>query len=165
MLSGLQIINYFGSAPLNRVAFLRGEHVFLSQAVQHPTTRFMLFKDLSPLCKSPTEVSYASYSDVRSLIGGDPYSKSEKEMIEEYNSSKATPQLIFLGLEESKKDGLTYKHFTGAPHFAVDITPRSGYEDEANELLSTMEKRGAKPLEGLRAMRFPADIGELASFF
>ena len=120
----------------------------------------MLFKDLSPICKSGTEISYASYNDIKALIGEDPYSKSEEDIVKEYNSTKATPQLIFLGLDESKKDGLHFRNFTGAPHFAVDVTPKHGYEDEAKEILQRLEKEGSKPLEGLRAMQLPANIGE-----
>ena len=120
----------------------------------------MLFKDLSPLCKGPEEMGYLSFNDVKQLIGGDPYGKTEKELVSEYNSTHSTPQLVFLGLDEKVKDGLSYRNFNGAPRFALDITPKGSYAQEAEKILGTLEAQGLKPLEGLRAMNFPADVGK-----
>jgi len=148
---------------LNRVSFLRQDHSFLSQAFDHGTTKFMVFKNLSPLVKTSSEISYASYNDLRSLIPTNPFEKSEKDIIKEFDSRKKIPQLVFLGLDEKVKDGLSYKNYTGAPHFAVDITPVAPYEEPANGVIAEMEKRGLTFVEGMRAMAFPAGVGKRAS--
>lgn len=144
---------------MNRVSFLRPDHHFLAQAFGHGTTKFMVFKNLSPLVKAPAEISYASYSDLKALIATNPYEKSEEEIIQEFDSRKRIPQLVFLGLDEKAKDGLRYKNYTGAPHFAFDITPVVPYEETANGVIAEMEKKGLNFLEGMRAMNFPADVG------
>ena len=146
-------------SPLNRVSFLRPDHPFLAQAFDHATTKFMLFKNLSPLVKTPSEISYASYCDLKSLIPTNPYEKPEEDMIKDFDSRKKTPQLIFLGLDERVKDGLSYKNYTGAPHFAFDITPVAPYQEAANGVIVGMEKKGLSFLEGMRALTFPADVG------
>jgi NAD+ diphosphatase len=144
---------------LNRVSFLRPDHPFLTQAFDHGTTKFMVFKNLSPLVKTASEISYASYSDLKLLIPTNPYEKSEEDTIKEFDSREKLPQLIFLGLDERVKDGLTYKNYTGAPHFAFDITPVAPYEETANGVIAEMEKKGLSFVEGMRAMAFPADVG------
>ena len=148
---------------MNRVSFLRQDHSFLSQAFDHGTTKFMVFKNLSPLVKTSSEISYASYNDLKSLIPTNPFEKSEENMIKEFDSRKKIPQLVFLGLDEKVKDGLSYKNYTGAPHFAFDITPVAPYEEAANGVIAEMEKRGLTFVEGMRAMGFPADVGKRAS--
>jgi hypothetical protein len=149
-------------SPLTRVSFLRSDHPFLAQAFDHGTTKFMVFKNLSPLVKTPSEISYASYSDLQSLVPTNPYEKSEEDMIKEFDSRQKIPQLIFLGLDERVKDGLSYKNYTGAPHFAFDITPVAPYEETANGVIAEMQKKGLSFLEGMRAMAFPADVGSWA---
>ena len=146
-------------SPLNRVSFLRPDHPFLAQAFDHATTKFMLFKNLSPLVKTPSEISYASYCDLKSLIPTNPYEKPEEDMIKDFDSRKKIPQLIFLGLDERVKDGLSYKNYTGAPHFAFDITPVAPYGEAANGVIVGMEKKGLSFLEGMRTLTFPADVG------
>jgi NAD+ diphosphatase len=145
---------------LNRVSFLRPDHSFLAQAFDHGTTKFMVFKNLSPLVKTPSEISYASYSELKSLIPTNPYEKPEEDLIKEFDSRKKIPQLVFLGLDERVKDGLSFKNYTGAPHFAFDITPVAPYEEAANGILAEMEKNGLSFVEGMRAMSFPADVGK-----
>jgi len=54
---GKEVANYFSGSPLNRVGFLRPDHQFLSSALHHPSTTFLLFKDLEPLTKSGTELA------------------------------------------------------------------------------------------------------------
>lgn len=146
-------------SPLNRVSFLRGDNAFVKQAFEHSTTQFILFRKLSPLVKSASEISYAKYNDIKPILPSNPYKKSEEQIIKEYNSSQSAPQLVFLGLDESKRDGLQYKNYIGAPHFAVDVTPKSSYEEEAEGVIAEMEKRGFTFIEGMRAMNFPAETG------
>lgn len=119
----------------------------------------MVFRNLSPLVKSPSEIAYAKYSDVKPLISSNPYDKEEEEIKKEFNSSKATPQLVFLGLDETRRDGLQYKNYVGAPQFAVDVTPKDPFEQEAKGVIAEMEKRGLTFIEGMRAMNFPAEVG------
>lgn len=72
---------------------------------------------------------------------------------------------MFLGIDEKRKDGSSfhYKNFTGAPHFALDITPKKYFEKEALELTESFINSGLKFSEGMRAMSFPADVGKKTS--
>lgn len=144
---------------MNRVSFLRGDHSFLKQAFDHGTTHIMVFRNLSPLVKSPSEIAYAKLNDLKPILPSNPYDKTQEQIVEEFNSSISTPQLVFLGLDESKRDGLQYKNYVGAPQFAVDITPKGSYEEEAKGVIAELEKRGLTFVEGMRAMNFPANIG------
>lgn len=131
-------------------------------AFAHPATRFILFKNLSPLITSPTDLYYAKYDEVKSLIPLNPFEKTEKEQIEEFDSRIEIPQVIFLGIDEKISDGsgLHYKNFTGGPHFALDISPKKTYEQEAIDLTEKFVQAGLKFSEGMRAMSFPADVGK-----
>lgn len=120
----------------------------------------MIFKDLSPLIKSPTEIQYLKKDDVQPLFTESPYAKAEKEMIENFDSRKALPGIVFLGLDESVKDSYSYRNYTGAPHFAVDVTPKDPYEQAANDLIQKLDKQGLSFVQGMRAMSFPPDTGK-----
>ncbi|KAK4996030.1 hypothetical protein LTR28_000322 [Elasticomyces elasticus] len=156
---GKEVANYFSGSPLNRVGFLRGDHTFLSNALKHPTTSFLLCKDLQPLIKEKSSLAFVKYDDVQPLIGEDPYSKTEDEMINDYNSTTIIPQMIFLGLDQRVKDALVYKDvYKGAPFFAVDITPRGSIADACNKLLSDLDSRGLTFAQG-RSMDLDAPDG------
>jgi len=176
---GKEITNYFGGlsahythpyysrgtdatagSPLNRLSFLREESSFLAGAFEHPSTKFVVFKNLSPLIKAPTELHYAVYEDIRALVPSNPFDKSEEEVIKEFNSSIDTPQLVFLGIDENVTDGYKYRNFAGAPHFAIDITPKKTFEQTANEVAEKFLSSGLVFVEGMRAMSFHADTGE-----
>jgi len=147
-------------SPLNRVSFLRGDHAFLSSALKHPTTNFLIFNQLNPLSKSPTELAYASYQDVKPLIADDPYSKSEDDVVKQYNSSTYIPQLVFLGLDERRNDGIVYKElYKGAPFFALDVTPKGSLTAAAEELISTLQSRGLSFIEARMHLSLPAQEG------
>ena len=141
---------------MNRVSFLRTDQAFLSAALKHPSTSFLLFNHLSPLAKSPKQLEYASYADVQPLIGENPYSKPEDELISEYNSTITTPQLLFLGLDESQKPGFVWTNYHGAPYFAIDVTPKGTIIPEAEKLIDTMQSRGLQFVEGRMHMSLPA---------
>ncbi len=85
-------------------------------------------------------------------------------MIKEFDSRKKIPQLIFLGLDESDKNGLSYKNYTGAPHFAFDITPVEPWIEETNGVIAELEKKDLTFVQGMRAMAFPADVGKSMRF-
>ena len=141
------------------MSFLRDDNTFLAGAFAHASAKFLVFKTLSPLIKSPTEISYATYEDLKTVMPTNPYERTEKEIVEDFDSRIDHPQLVFLGLDENVKDGYSYKNFTGAPHWAVDITPKKTYEKEANDLNEKLLASGLKFSEGMRAMSFPADVG------
>ncbi|KAI4147494.1 MAG: hypothetical protein L6R39_003092 [Caloplaca ligustica] len=153
---GREVANYFSGSPLNRVSFLRTDHTFLSAALKHPTTSFLLFNNLNPLARNPSNLSYISYADVTPLIGEDPYSKSEEQIISEYNSTITIPQLIFLGIDERNERGLTYNVYTGSPFFALDVTPKGTMTSQADTLIQAMESRGLRFIEGRIQASLPA---------
>lgn len=148
-------------SPLNRVSFLRPDHAFLSQAIRHPTTKFLLFKNSEPLTNSPTSIATASFADVTPIVGADPFSKSEEDTIAEYNSSVYIPQIIFLGLDE-RSEGLVYKeHYKGVPWFAVDVTPKGTVTDECEKLIKKVTAEGKEFSKGRMHMSLPAQEGLL----
>ena len=160
-------------SPLNRVSFLRTDSTFLSAALKHPTTSFLLLKDLAPLGHDPTKLEYVSYNDVKPLIDENTYLQTEEELISSYNSTRTIPQLLFLGLDESSKSQskspskpssssasdkstFSYNIYTGAPFFALDVTPRGTLTNPANTLITMLESRGLKFIEGRMHTSLPA---------
>nr|POE65615.1 putative nadh pyrophosphatase [Quercus suber] len=147
---GKEVANYFSGSPLNRVGFLRGDHSFLSRALTHPSTSFLLCNDLQPLVLSETppgagKLAYVKYADVKSVIGEDPYSTSEQAVVGAFDSSKYVPQMIFLGIDEKQKDGLAYQGknlYTGAPYFAIDVTPRASLKAQCEKLIEDVRAKG-----------------------
>ncbi|KAM0707867.1 hypothetical protein Q7P35_004516 [Cladosporium inversicolor] len=146
---GREVANYFSGSPLNRLGFLRADHVFLGRALKHPSTSFMLCKDLQPLVQSSDnkKLKYVKFEDVKGIIGEEPYARNEKEMLAQYNSEQVVPQMIFLGIDESVKEGLDYQgknRHVGAPFFAVDVTPRGSVKEACEELVKRVETGGAQ---------------------
>jgi NAD+ diphosphatase len=163
---GKEVANYFSGSPLNRVSFLRTDHTFLTQSLTHATSSFLIFNDLQPLLQpSSHRLAYVSYDDVRPVIGGNPYAKAEEELIKEYNSSAFTPQLVFLGIDQSR-DGVAYRDgkYKGAPYWALDVTPKGAVREAATRLIEEVESRGLQfAKERLPQMSLPAqeDTSEL----
>jgi len=158
---GREVANYFSGSPLNRVSFLRANHDFISKALVHPTTLFMLFNDLAPLAKDPTKLEYVSHADVKPLIGENPFEKTEEQTIKEYNSSVTLPLVLFLGLDERKKDGFQHGIYTGTPYFAVDVTPKGSIVKEANGVVEAVRGKGLSFIEGRMHMSLNAPEGTL----
>lgn len=156
---GREVANYFSGSPINRVSFLRANHDFISKALTHPTTRFMLFDDLAPLAKDPTELAYVNHNDIKSLIGENPFDKTEEELIKEYNSSITLPLVLFLGLDERKKDGFEHGIYKGTPYFAVDVTPRGTVEKQASDIVSAVKAKGLTFIQGRMHMSLNAPEG------
>ena len=107
--------------------------------------------------KDPTKLAPVSYKDVQPLIGEDPYSKTEEEIISSYNSTVTIPQLLFLGLDERKQDGFGWKDlYKGTPFFALDVTPKGSIAEKAQALVKSVESRGLTFIEGRTHMSLPA---------
>ncbi|USP72946.1 uncharacterized protein yc1106_00220 [Curvularia clavata] len=154
---GKEVANYFSGSPLNRVGFLRPDHQFISSALHHPSTTFLLFNKLEPLVKSGTELARCTFADVKPVIGENPFEKSEDEVIAQYNSSLYVPQIIFLGLDE-RKEGFKYKdHYKGQPWFAVDVTPQESVKEKAEELIEKMKAQGLDFSKGRMHLSLPAE--------
>ncbi|KAF7936890.1 hypothetical protein BELL_0012g00180 [Botrytis elliptica] len=155
---GREVANYFSGSPLNRVSFLRANHDFISSAFTHPATNFLLLNNLAPLTKDPSHLAYSSHSDITGLTGQNPFEKDEETMIKEFNSSKTLPLVLFLGLDERSKDKEGFKHgiYSGTPYFAIDVTPKGTYENEANSVVKAMQEKGLVFQEGRMLMSLDA---------
>ncbi|KAJ5908564.1 hypothetical protein N7495_001246 [Penicillium taxi] len=156
---GKETANYFSSSPINRLSFLRSEYPFISAALKHPTAQFVLLNNLAPLTRSPAELYYAKYDEVRKLVSQELFDQSEDDLIKSFDSRKTNPILIFLGLDESRKEGLTWKNYTGSPYFALDITPRGSdaQQTAAKDIISTMEEKGLSFFQARVVMSFSPD--------
>jgi len=133
----------------------------LSSALKHPSSSFLLFNELKPLSKDPSKLAFTTFQDVQPLIGDNLFSKSEDELIEEYNSTVTIPQMIFLGLDERNQDGLTYKEiYKGAPVWAIDVTPKGSTEEAANKVIKEMESRNLTFIEARMILSLSAHDGK-----
>ncbi|KAI0025000.1 NUDIX hydrolase domain-like protein [Xylariomycetidae sp. FL0641] len=154
---GREVVNYFSGSPLNRVSFLRTDHAFLRAAFAHPTTSFLVFNNLIPLSKDATSLTFVGKDDVAPLTGTDPFEKSEEQMIKDFNSDISRPIILFLGLDENKQSGFEYRDYKGSPYFAVDITPKGSYEEEAKKVVEGVQsKTGAQFITGTRFLSLHA---------
>ncbi|KAJ5146422.1 Zinc ribbon NADH pyrophosphatase [Penicillium bovifimosum] len=157
---GKETVNYFSSSPINRLSFLRSDHPFLSAALKHPSARFVLLKNLAPLTPSPAQLHYAKYEEVQKLVPLDAFDTPEEELIKKFDSRKTQATLIFLGLDESRKEGgMAWKIYSGTPYFAVDVTPKGSEEQQtaANDVISAMEAKGLSFFQTRVVMTFSAD--------
>ncbi|KAJ5775156.1 uncharacterized protein N7511_000167 [Penicillium nucicola] len=157
---GRETVNYFSSSPINRLSFLRSDHPFLSTALKHPSARFVLLNNLAPLTPSPAQLYYAKHDEVQKLVPSDLFDVSEEDMIKNYDSRKTHPTLVFLGLDESLKEGgLAWKIYSGTPYFAVDVTPKGSEEQQtaAKDVISAMEAKGLSFFQARVVMSFSAD--------
>lgn len=158
---GKEVANYFSGSPLNRVSFLRADHTFISKALTHPSTSFLLYNDLAPLVKDPSKLAYATHDEIKPLIGENPFEKTEEQMIKDYNSAITLPLVLFLGLDEKKPEG-GFEHglYKGKPYFAVDVTPRGTVEKEATGVVEAMKAKGLQFMEGRMHMTLNAPEGK-----
>lgn len=147
---GREIANYFAGSPLNRVGFLRADHVFLRSAFSHPSTRFLLLNELAPLVDdSGKRLSYVSLADIQGLTGADPFEKTEEEMIKNFNSEDERPLILLLGLDEGNKlqapkadEIYEYKEYKGRPYFAVDVSAKGKLTGEASKIIEAVKAKG-----------------------
>lgn len=124
-----------------------------------------MLNNLAPLTRSPAELYYAKYEELRKLIPQDIFDQSEEELIKAYDSRKTYPSLIFLGLDESRKEENAFAHkiYSGAPCFAVDVTPRGSEEQQtaAKDIISEMESKGLSFFQTRIVTTFTPDEGML----
>lgn len=144
---------------MNRVSFLRPDHTFLSQALKHPSSIFLLFNNLDPLVHSKDKLAYRKYADVKAIIGDDPFHQSEEDTIAQYNSSLYIPQIIFLGLDERHQEFEYKGRYKGQPWFAVDITPKENVKEAAEKLVESLKAEGLDFNAGRMNMSLPAEQG------
>lgn len=123
-----------------------------------------MLNNLAPLTRSPAELYYAKYDELRKLIPQDLYDQSEEDMIKNFDSRKTHPNLIFLGLDESNKENsLSYKIYSGIPFFAVDVTPKGSEAQQtaAKDVISAMEEKGLSFFQARVVTTFTPDEGML----
>ncbi len=162
---GREVTNYFAGNPLNRFSFLRTDHAFISKALVHPSTSFVVFNDLAPLTKDATQLAYVSHKDIKPLIGENPFEKTDEEHIKAYNSSVTLPLVLFLGLDEKKQEGFEYGIYKGKPYFAVDVTPKGTIEKEAQGVIEAVKAMGLEFTPGRMNLTFSAPEGILHQRF
>ncbi|KAK3340684.1 NUDIX hydrolase domain-like protein [Neurospora tetraspora] len=155
---GPETANYFSGSPLNRLSWLRSDHLFLRAAFSHHSAKFVLLNSLGPMVESKEDGSrlgFAGPEDVRGLLGGaEEVFKSEEEVVGGFDSERAAGErvVVFLGVDlldaapGEEKDVFEWKQFRGQPYFAVDVTPREGdagpegKKAKAEELIRKMEE-------------------------
>ncbi|KAJ5672676.1 hypothetical protein N7507_001803 [Penicillium longicatenatum] len=155
----METVNYFSRSPLNRLSFLRDDPSFISAALTHPSSQFVLLLNLAPLVKIPSKLHYASYQDIKSLIPSTYFSMCEKDAIKCFDSSNVLPLLIFLGIDESRSDGFFWGKYQGTPVFALDLTPVEGKELQSvrKKTIEAFESQGLSFLQGKIIMSFTPD--------
>lgn len=124
-----------------------------------------MLNNLAPLTRSPAELYYAKYEELRKLIPQDFFDQSEEELIKAFDSRKTYPSLIFLGLDESRKEENAFAHkiYSGAPCFAVDVTPKGSeaQQSAAKDIISAMESKGLSFFQTRIVTTFTPDEGTL----
>jgi NAD+ diphosphatase len=156
---GLEVQNYFSGSPLNRLSFLRTDHAFLSAAITHPSTAFVAVDDLAPAARDASHLAFVNHDDLRSVIGDNPFAKTEAEALAEFNSTVRAPVVLFLGLDDKKQEGFEYKAYKGVPYFAVDITPKGAVEEASKGVIEALKAKGLIFLQGRSAMTLNAGDG------
>ncbi|KAK3302433.1 NUDIX hydrolase domain-like protein [Chaetomium strumarium] len=156
---GREIANYFSGSPLNRLSFLRADHDFLRAAFAHSRARFLLLNALAPLVQAAdtAQLAFATHADVVALTGpaesGGPFSRTEEEMVAQYDSSEERVIVVFLGVDETsildatttqkeEVEEFRYRDFKGTPYFAVDVTPRGKLAGAAEGVINAMKEKG-----------------------
>ncbi|KAJ6781527.1 hypothetical protein PWT90_09353 [Aphanocladium album] len=151
---GQEVINYYSGTRLNRYSFLRADAAFLRRAAASPAARFVALSHLNAVAVDKSQLATFTADDVRPLIGAEPaFAVEEKTAIAQYDSTKATPLVVFLGLVDGSIGGTaapegeeaveieTTNHGTvkAQPYFAVDVTPRDTYKEAAEAFQKSFE--------------------------
>ncbi|KAL6877951.1 NUDIX hydrolase domain-like protein [Trichoderma longibrachiatum] len=169
---GKEVINYYGGGLLNRFSFLRGDAPFLRRAATSPSARFVALRDLNPLVEDARRLALFKLDDVKPLFlnsnsssssstgeGGEGglFEKTDEERTREFDSTRTSPLVLFLGLLPEGPLGVeleTSKHgvVRGQPFFAVDVTPKAGYKEKAEEFVRKAEGKGYSVQTNVRTM-------------
>ncbi|KAF9408551.1 NADH pyrophosphatase, partial [Podila epigama] len=112
---------HFSGSIINRLSFLREDKEYLQESVQAPSTRFILLQDHGVLFKSSTKhLAFASYDDVKGLIGPDPLNNLPEGLV-----------LVFLGADEvsapepgDSHQEILVKGRRGIGYWALDMTAK-----------------------------------------
>ena len=154
-----------GGSPLNRLSWLRPSQAFLNAVVASPATRWIVFKNGTPLlARNPnTEkrtLALLTTNDVKPLLGLDPFfgqgqnpgesSTSTEEMPVLEAARLHGPRVVFLGLEERdpttasalpssdfKEPEVAVANIDGTPYFSVDVADVE--EGQVNEVIQNSE--------------------------
>ncbi|KAF8591850.1 hypothetical protein K439DRAFT_1401158 [Ramaria rubella] len=160
--------HFLGGSPLNRLSWLRTSSKFLNMAIQHPETRWTVFRAGAPLVtrsrNGETKGSFAllQTSQVRHLLGDEPYFGQgqilgESAVVSEPSNASVIEgcrlrglPIVFLGLNEPEgTQALPSSEFrtpekasdiSGAPFFALDIAGVS--EAAADEFVKSAAQDG-----------------------
>lgn len=162
---GKEIVNYYAGSRINRFSFLRADTGFLRQAAVSPTARYLALSELNPLVVDKKTPVYLTFNDVQPLIGSDPFAQTEEEAIQNFDSTKSAPLIVFLGMLE---DGHENDHISstehgdihGHPYFAIDITAKGNHAEQAASFLAEQEKKGNSLDKNPRAMSHSPDAGK-----
>lgn len=130
----------------------------------HPSTSYLLFNNLGPLVNDESKLAFVKHRDVEYLIGNEPFRQSEKDLIAEHDSTVTRPLLVFLGLDERQKEGMSYKTYSGAPYFALDVSPTGTIREPAQRIVSAMEARSLRFFQGRSHMKFSPEEGNTNNF-
>ncbi|QPC78919.1 hypothetical protein HYE68_009671 [Fusarium pseudograminearum] len=154
---GKEVVNYYAGSRINRFSFLRADTGFLRKAAASPTARYLALSELNPLVVDKRTPAYFTFNDVEPLIGSDPFAQTEDEAIQNFDSTKTTPLIVFLGMleEGNENDHISstdHGDILGHPYFAIDITPKGNHAEEAESFLAEQEKKEMSLDKNPRAM-------------
>lgn len=162
---GKEAINYYAGSRINRYSFLRADTAFLRKAAASPSSQFIALENLNPLTVDKSKLAFFSFEDVKPLVGTEPFRLSESDAIKQYDSTAATPLIVFLGMFDNAPKAVDFAStdhgvVKAQPVFAVDITPRASYVEAAKAFREQAEKKGYSIQANPRAMTLVADDGE-----
>ena len=163
---GKEVVNYYAGGNLNRYSFLRADAVFLRRAATSPFTRYIALNNLNPLVTDKSQLAYLTLNDVKSVTGSDPFAVAEDEAIKQYDSTKTSPLVVFLGMLEGAKDTITtanHGEVKGEAFFAVDVTPKGAIAGAANAFIKAQEDKGLSFQTNPRGMTLQAEGGKSSS--
>lgn len=172
---GQEVVNYYSGTRLNRYSFLRADAAFLRRAARAPAARYVALDNLAAVAVDKSQLATFSFDDVKPLIGAEPaIVLEEKTAIAQFDSSKSTPLVVFLGLVDGSIGGTaaaadegetveiestTHGTVKAQPYFAVDVTPRDSYKEAAEAFQKAFEARGLSIETNPRAMALLPEHG------
>lgn len=180
---GQEVINYYSGTRLNRYSFLRTDAAFLRRAATSPAARYVALSNLNAVAVDKSQLATFTYDDVKALIGGTgagagaelPFAVEEKTAVAQFDSTKSTPLVVFLGLVDGTIGGsaaaageateeietTAHGSVNAQPYFAVDVTPRDSYKEAAEAFQTAFEARGLSIEANPRAMALLPEHGTI----